>query len=159
MMVAVTRSNSTQLRSKQWNENDTCIQGEWVETEKKELTQCVCVCLLVSNHVHICIVLLLGGGGFCLSVCSFICPSVGVSVNLAVCSVHLCWVWTASAECFLCKVCFPLLWLGKYSSVWIWVPALWGLIIPNTVKSAKHAPRVDANQIYDPVQHTLFYSL
>lgn len=107
-----------------------------------------CVCLVVYNHVCMRVVLLFL---FFLPVCSFICPSVCVSVNLTVCSVHLCWIWTASAECFLCEVCFPLLWLGKYSSVWIWVPALWSQIILNTVKSAKHAPRVDANHRHDPV--------
>lgn len=96
---------------------------------------------------------------FFLSVCWFICSSFSVSISLSVCSVHLCRVWMASAEYFLCTVCFPPLWLREHSSVRIWVPALWGLIIPNPGTSAEHARRVGACQIYGPVKHTSFYSL
>lgn len=154
MVVAVTQTHKPALLKavaceRQGVYSVDSRRKRWDRKDRNDIDVKVCVCLFIClyyAHGFDCFFIL-----FFLPVCSFICPSVCISVNLTVCSVHLCWIWTASAECFLCRVCFPLLWLGKCSSVWIWVPALWSQIIPNTVKSAKHAPKVDTNHLHDPV--------
>lgn len=80
--------------------------------------------------------------------------SLSVYVNLTMSAVHLCWIWTASAECFL----FVFLSSGL-ELIPLSLPALWSHIIPNTVKSAKCAPRVNANQIHGPVYCTHHFTV
>lgn len=80
--------------------------------------------------------------------------SLSVYVNLTMSAVHLCWIWTASAECFL----FVFLSSGL-ERIPLSLPALWSHIIPNTVKSAKRAPRVNANQIHGPVYSTHHFTV
>lgn len=75
-------------------------------------------------------------------------PSTPLSfdVSLTTSAVRLCRIWTASADCVL----FVCLFSGS-DRIPLSLPALWSHIIPNTVKSAKHKPRVNANQIRGPL--------
>lgn len=75
-------------------------------------------------------------------------PSTPLSfdVSLTTSAVRLCRIWTASADCVL----FVCLFSGS-DRIPLSLPALWSHIIPNTVKSAKHKPRVNANQIHGPL--------
>lgn len=119
----------------------------------------VCVRLFIYNHVcyaHGFIVVSFSSFllFFCLSVHSSALLSAYLSISL--CVLCVCAEFGQHLQSVFCAR-FVFLSSGVES-----IPlseskcqALWSLIIPNTVKSAKHAPRVDANQLQ---AHSVIYS-
>lgn len=51
----------------------------------------------------------------------------------------------------ICRLCSVVCLFSGSDCIPLSLPALWSHIIPNTVKSAKHKPRVNANQIRGPL--------
>lgn len=114
-------------------------------TERQDWHACVCLFMFIRAWFY--------WGGF--STCLFIHLPLCLCMSISLCPLCLCAEFGQHLQSFFLFVFLS----SGLERIPLSLPALWSHIIPNTVKSAKRAPRVNANQIHGPVYSTHHFTV